>query len=119
MSFTHLHVHCRESLLDGISKREDLVKLCKQHNMNAVAFTEHGNLTNMISAYKLGKENNIQVVAGLEAYVAPDLHTNRTYSKVDDEDKGDLSKSAYHLTILAKNNTGYRNLSQLSTISNR
>jgi DNA polymerase III subunit alpha len=119
MSFAHLHVHTSYSLLDGISKREDLIKKAKEFGNPAVAITDHGSLANHISAYKMGKEHNVKVILGIEAFMAPDSRHNKDFKKADIEERGDLSKSAYHLTILAKNALGYQNLIKLSTLAYR
>lgn len=119
--FAHLHVHTTYSLLDGISKREDLIKRAKQFGQDALAVTEHGNLFNSITFYKKCRDENIKPIIGMEAYVAPDSRFGRDYAKKDeaaeDAKNGDLSMSAYHLTILAKNRSGYENLKELSSMA--
>lgn len=121
--FSHLHVHTTYSLLDGISLRSDLIKKTKEYGMKGMAITEHGNMFNAISFYKECVDNNIVPIIGMEAYVAPDTRLGRSYAKKgeaeEDAKNGDLSMSAYHLTLLSKNREGYDNLKTLSTLAYR
>lgn len=120
-NFAHLHVHTTYSLLDGISKRDELIKLTKEYGMPGMAVTEHGNLFNCVSFYRDAVSAGIVPIIGYEAYVAPDSRHNRTYAKkgeaLEDAKNGDLTLYAYHLTILSKNRQGYENLKQLSTLA--
>jgi DNA polymerase-3 subunit alpha len=115
MSFVHLHTHTSYSLLDGISKREDLIEKCKQDGMRALAVTDHGALYNHIGFYRNCVKAGVQPILGIEAYVAPDSMKNRTYVTKGKLETGDISAYAYHLILLAKNLTGYHNLTKLST----
>jgi DNA-directed DNA polymerase III PolC len=122
--FAHLHVHTSYSLLDGISLRKDLIVKAKEHGQTSLAITDHGSIFNAVSYYRAAKEAGIKPIIGEEFYVAPDSRLNRTYSTKaqaakEAEETGDLSMSAYHLTILAKNNQGYENIKLLSTIAYR
>lgn len=122
-NYVHLHVHTTFSVLDGISRREDIVARAKSFGMPAVAITEHGNIHQAISWYKACAEAGVQPIIGMEAYVAPDNRFGRTYAKKgeaeEDAKNGDLSMSAYHLTILAKNREGYENLKKISSLAYR
>ena len=125
--FAHLHVHTTFSLLDGISRRSDLIDKAREFGQDALAITEHGNLYNAISFYKDctkpkdPKLKTIKPILGMEAYVAPDTRFGRDYAKkndaAEDAKNGDLSMSAYHLTILAKNRVGYENLKTISSLA--
>lgn len=104
MSFIHLHTHSHYSLLDGMSKIPDLVKKAKSHGATALALTDHGNMYGAIEFYKECEKNGIKPIIGCEVYMA-----ERTRK---DMESGTDSKS-YHLTLLAKNETGYKNLMRI------
>lgn len=104
MNFTHLHVHTEYSLLDGLSKIENLVEKAKENNMKNLAITDHGSMFGIIDFYKTCKKNNIKPIIGCEVYVAE--------RGLNDKDVKRDSNS-YHLVLLAKNNQGYKNLIKL------
>ncbi|OGI82919.1 DNA polymerase III subunit alpha [Candidatus Nomurabacteria bacterium RIFCSPLOWO2_02_FULL_44_12] len=106
--FIHLHTHSHYSLLDGLSKLEDLVDLAKKFGMKAMALTDHGNMYGAIEFYKLAKKAGIKPIIGVEAYVA-----NRGRADKDPN----IDNKRFHLTLLAKNLEGYKNLIKLVTIS--
>ncbi|MFA6324834.1 MAG: DNA polymerase III subunit alpha [Candidatus Paceibacterota bacterium] len=107
--FVHLHTHSHYSLLDGLSKTENLIALAKKYKMSSLAITDHGNMYGTIEFYKLAKKEGIKPIIGVEAYIS-----NR--SRLDKEPG--IDNKRYHLTLLAKNLEGYKNLIHLVTISN-
>lgn len=104
MRFTHLHTHSHYSLLDGLSKIDGLINRVKELGMDSVALTDHGNLYGAIEFYKKAKAAGIKPIIGCELYVAKGNHFDKR-PNVDDE--------RYHLIVLAKNQTGYKNLVKL------
>lgn len=103
----HLHVHSHYSLLDGLSSPIELADRAIELGQPSIALTDHGNMFGAIDFYTACKERGIKPIIGYEAYVAP---MDRFLKK---SKKGDIT--ANHLTLLAKNHTGYRNLIQLAT----
>ncbi len=104
--FCHLHCHTHYSLLDGFNRIPDLVKQTKKLGMNSCAITDHGNLYGAIEFYSKCTEEGIKPILGIEAYVAPGDRRER--KKID-------GNNYFHLTLLAKNNVGFRNLVKLSS----
>ncbi|MDD4358599.1 MAG: DNA polymerase III subunit alpha [Candidatus Pacebacteria bacterium] len=107
--FTHLHVHTHYSLLDGLTKIDELVNRVKELKMDAVAITDHGVLYGAIEFYKKAKAEGIKPIIGCEVYEA----IGKKESKDPQKDK-----ARYHLVLLAKNNTGYNNLVKIVTEAN-
>jgi len=104
MAFVHLHVHTEYSLLDGACRIQDLVRQVKALGQTAVAITDHGVMYGAVDFYKAARAEGIQPIIGCEVYVAP--RTRR------DKEQGPDSHP-YHLVLLCRNETGYRNLSAL------
>ena len=102
MSFAHLHVHTEYSLLDGFSNIKKLVKRVKELDMSAVAITDHGNLFGAIDFYQCAKSAGIKPIIGCEAYITSGSHKEKP-----------SRETTYHLTLLAQNESGYRNLVKL------
>jgi DNA polymerase-3 subunit alpha len=107
--YVHLHNHTHHSLLDGLTKVDELVERVKYLGMSAVAMTDHGTLSGAIEFYKACKDQDIKPIIGIETYVAARTIHDRDPAK---------DKARYHLILLAMNNTGYQNLMQLSTTAN-
>ena len=107
--FIHLHTHSHYSLLDGLSKIPDMVKTAKKNGMNALAITDHGNMYGAIELYKEAHKAGIKPIIGVEAYIAE-------RGRADKEPGVDNKR--YHLTLLARNIQGYKNLMRLVTIAN-
>lgn len=105
--FIHLHCHSEYSLLDGAGSLKRLVNKAVEYRMNALALTDHGNMFGILKFYQRAKESGIKPILGYEAYLAPDSRFNRQYSG--------RANYAYHLTVLAQNLTGFRNLLKMAT----
>src|SRR6266404_57799 len=105
-SFVHLHLHTEYSLLDGAIRMKELMKKAAEYKMPAVAITDHGNLFGAIEFYQEAQRAGVKPIIGCEAYVAPGSHKDRPGSRRD---------AAYHFTLLAQDETGYRNLVKLIT----
>ena len=105
--FVHLHVHSQYSLLDGAIRFEDLFEKTRQFKMDALALTDHGTMFGVVEFYQKAIQQGIKPIVGCEVYVAP---TNRHERKAGGE-------RPYHLTLLAKNRTGYHHLAQLSSLA--
>ena len=104
--FVHLHLHTEYSLLDGAVKVDDLVRHCKENGINTVAVTDHGNMYGAYHFYCLAKKKGIKPIIGCEFYMADDLTVK----------SGDVKREFNHLVLIAKNNTGYKNLVKLNSI---
>lgn len=107
MPFVHLHNHTQYSLLDGASRISDLMEAAQQYEMQAIAMTDHGNMFGAIDFFKTAKEYHIKPIIGMESYII-------NGSILSDKDK---PNHRYHLTLLAKDQTGYHNLMKLSSIA--
>ncbi len=104
--FVHLHNHCHYSLLDGLQKVPQMLERVKLLGMDAVAITDHGTMGGTIEFYNAAKKMGIKPIIGMEGYVSPRRMTDKA---------GKIDANPYHITFLAKNNTGYQNLMKLST----
>ena len=108
--FTHLHTHTEYSLLDGLPKIKELLAEVKAHGMNSIAITDHGTMYGVIEFYKACLDEGIKPILGMEAYVSKGPHTVK-------ERKVGKYKDTNHLTLIAKNFEGYRNLMKLTSIA--
>ncbi len=106
--FVHLHTHSHYSLLDGMSKISDLVKEAKKHGMKALAVTDHGVMYGAIEFYQKCESAGIKPIIGVEAYIAERTRKDK---------EPNIDNKRYHLTLLAKNNAGYKNLMKLVSAS--
>ncbi len=103
--FTHLHVHTEYSLLDGMCRIPRLVERARELGMDSLAITDHGAMYGAIQFYQAAREAGIKPIIGCEVYVAQDSRLKREPN----------AKKPYHLVLLARNQTGYRNLIQLTS----
>jgi DNA polymerase-3 subunit alpha len=104
--FAHLHVHSEYSLLDGLSRIEDLVQRARELDMDSLAITDHGVMYAALSFYQQAKQRGIKPIIGCEMYLAPEGMQSR---------RPRLDARPYHLVLLAENEAGYQNLLQLTT----
>ena len=103
--FCHLHCHTQYSLLDGAARIKPMLERARNLEIPAVAITDHGNLFGVPEFYHTAKNVGVQPIIGCEFYLTPSGMHDRTDS------------TRYHQVLLAKNETGYRNLIKLSSLS--
>lgn len=104
--FVHLHNHSHYSLLDGLSRPEELIKTAREQESPAIALTDHGVMYGAIEFYKAAKQQDIKPIIGCEAYIHPVSRFNR-----------DRNSKYFHLILLAYTNEGYQNLIRLTTLA--
>lgn len=104
--FVHLHNHTHYSLLDGLTKIDELIDFVKESGMEAVAVTDHGTMSGLVELYKTCDAAGVKAIMGLEAYVAA--------RNMEDRDPA-YDKERFHITLLAMNNIGFENLCRLIT----
>ena len=105
--FVHLHVHTEYSLLDGSNRIKDLIQRVKELGMNSVAITDHGVMYGVVEFYKEAVKNDIKPILGCEIYTAK--------RSMKDKQPG-LDSDYGHLVLLAKNQTGYKNLMKIVSL---
>jgi len=101
----HLHVHSEYSLLDGANKIDAMAARAAELGMPALGLTDHGVMNGSVELFKACREHGIKPIMGLEAYLVDDIESIRQKTKWERN----------HLTLLAANETGFRNLVKLST----
>ncbi|MBC7512496.1 DNA polymerase III subunit alpha [Candidatus Saccharibacteria bacterium] len=107
--YVHLHNHTHHSLLDGLSKVDELIDRVKELGMSSCAITDHGTMSGAIEFYKAAHKAGIKPIIGIEAYVAARTRFDRDPSK---------DKARYHIILLAMNDVGYQNLMMLTSKAN-
>ena len=100
LPFAHLHCHSHYSLLDGAGTIRGLLERAKALRMTALALTDHGNLHGALKFYQTAKELGINPILGMEAYIAPGSRFHKEASGT--------KEANFHLTLLARNRTGFR-----------
>jgi DNA polymerase-3 subunit alpha len=116
--FVHLHNHTEYSLLDGACRLTDdkgkpgelFNLIAKEYKMPALAITDHGNMYGAIEFYRAAVASGIKPIIGCEVYVAPKTRFDKEIDKASGEGK------YHHLTLLAKNYQGYKNLMRIVSI---
>jgi len=106
-NFVHLHVHTQYSLLDGACRIPELIETANEYLMPAVAITDHGNMFGAIDFYTQAMEKGIKPIIGCELYIAPKSRFEKNSHGIQD--------ASYHLTVLVKDEQGYKNLINLVT----
>jgi DNA polymerase III subunit alpha len=106
--FTHLHVHSHYSLLDGLTKIDELIQKAKDNDCENLAITDHGVMYGAIEFYQKCKKAGLKPIIGVETYLAPG---SRLDKNIKDDERN------YHLVLLAKNKIGYKNLIKLTSIA--
>lgn len=99
--FTHLHLHTEYSLLDGAISLDKLISFGKEHNLKALAISDHGNIFGAVKFFKKCKKAGIKPILGIESYFTEDASIKTAHNRY------------YHLLLLVQNKTGYKNLCKL------
>ena len=106
--FVHLHLHTEFSLLDGACRLDRLMDRAHELKFPSLAITDHGVLYGAIEFYQAAREKGIKPIIGCEVYVAPGSRLEKKAAPG--------GRDAYnHLVLLARDETGYKNLIQLAT----
>jgi DNA polymerase-3 subunit alpha len=105
LSFVPLHLHTEWSLLDGSIRIKDLVPRLLEYGYQGSAITDHGTLFGLMHFYKALKEANLKPLLGCEFYLAPGSRFEKNKKNAD----------YFHLILIAKNETGYKNLIKLGS----
>ncbi|MCG3150248.1 MAG: DNA polymerase III subunit alpha [Verrucomicrobiae bacterium] len=105
--FVHLHLHTEYSMLDGAARVDDVVKKAAEYGMPALAITDHGGMFGAVDFFKAANNVGVKPLIGCETYIAPGLRLEKK--------AGSARDAAYHLVLLAKDETGYKNLIKMVT----
>ena len=108
MAFTHLHVHTEYSLLDGACRIDKLMARVRELGMDSIAITDHGVMFGAVRFFEEAEKAGIKPIIGCECYVAPRTRFDKDPQK---------DRHQHHLVLLAKNDTGYRNLIKMVSIA--
>jgi len=107
--FCHLHVHTQYSLLDGACRIDRMAEKASRLNMRAVAMTDHGNMFGVVDFYNTMREHGVKPIIGYEGYFTTgDRHVR---------EGGPKGQRLYHMTFLAGNQAGYRNLVKMASLA--
>ena len=117
--FAHLHVHTEFSMLDGAARIGELVDAAAADGQTALGITDHGNMYGILDFYRACRDRGVKPILGTEAYMAHDTRFERPSRRGRVDDSGGETdggrKLMYHLTLLAENDVGYRNLIQVAS----
>lgn len=119
MTFVHLHTHSHFSPLDGAGKLAEMVDKAVKLGQPALALTDHGSMGGAMEFVRLCRDRGVKPIVGMEAYVAPQSRFEKKPIRwgTEEQKRSDVSKGAYtHLTLLARNAEGVRNLYRLHNL---
>jgi len=120
-SFVHLHNHTEYSMLDGAAKIAPMLAEAQRLEMPAIGMTDHGNMFGASEFYNAATKAGIKPIIGVEAYIAPAsrFDTRRVQWGDPSQKSDDVSGSGSytHMTMVAENATGLRNLFKLSSLA--
>ncbi|MCB0104323.1 MAG: DNA polymerase III subunit alpha, partial [Caldilineaceae bacterium] len=108
--FVHLHVHSEYSMLDGLGRIKDLVKEANRLGQKSLALTDHGVMHGAIEFFRACKAGDVKPIIGVEAY-------QTVWGRPMGGRDSQLDRENYHLLLIAKNMTGYRNLLKIASHS--
>ncbi|MCM8760259.1 MAG: PHP domain-containing protein, partial [Candidatus Omnitrophica bacterium] len=107
--FVHLHLHTEHSLLDGMCRIDEVTQMAHREGMDALAITDHGTMGGVLKFYEEALKHGVRPIIGTEMYIAPGSRFQQEYIS--------RKEASFHITLLAANERGYRNLLKLSTLS--